>query len=202
MGLLARPLRARPGGRPVERVPYESADGPLGPLWQQRFGDVSSEPCRGVRETRIPPAKRSNALNRHEEVLAETTMRRLRHRAGRLDPLVDSCADWEPPATGAYLIVCSPDQLRRYIQSGLEDHGRAGLHIDAANAKRPAVGRPTVPAVRRDPLLRRLDDWRIASLVRARANVYASCQAGRGLIEVRFPRVLITPSRPLTHRRS
>jgi hypothetical protein len=176
-----------PGDQIQERVPYESADGPLGPLWQQQFAGVVSEPCSGVAD----PGHRDGTS---EEVLPGAVSKRLSASAGRLDPLIDSCSDWErPPASGVYLVACSPKQLARYVSSGLEDPGPVSLHIDVADADHLlSAGTPSVPAVRRDPRLRRMDDWWVASSGAIDAEVYVACQAGtRGRLEARFPLVSI-----------
>jgi hypothetical protein len=59
------------------------------------------------------------------------------------------------------------------------------------------IGPTSVPAVRRDPLARRIDNWRVTSTAPMRASVYVSCEAGKGQIEARFARVRISPNRPL-----
>jgi hypothetical protein len=180
-----------PGDQIRERVPYESADGPLGPLWQQHFGGIVSEPCLGVPD----PGQRDAP---GEEVLSDTVAARLRAHAGRLDPLVDSCADWEhPAATGVYLVACSPKQLAGYFASGLEDPGNGGLHIDVVSDVALAAGPASVPAVRRDAQLHRLDSWRIGSSGPITAEVYASCPSGSARLEVRFPVVRFTPQQHL-----
>lgn len=180
-----------PGDQIQERVPYESADGPLGPLWQQHFGGVTSEPCRGIPD----PGHRDGPV---EEVLPNRVAKQLQARAGRLDPLANSCSDWErPPATGVYLVACSPDQIGSYFASGLEDPGAVSLHIDTVTADKLAAGPPSVPAVRRDAQLRRLDDWRVAASGAITAEVYAACPSGDARLEVRFPIVRFRPQERL-----
>jgi hypothetical protein len=183
-----------PEGGGIERVPHESADGPLGPLWQQRFGGERSEPCRGVPD----PGPRDGP---GEEVLPTATAARLRAASGRLDPLIDACSDWEHPVTsGSYLVTCSPEQLRRYLDSGLEDPGPVMLHVDIADPDLPRVGPATVPAVRRDPRLRRLDDWRITAAGPIRTRIYASCQTGskgNATLEAHWADVELEAGRPL-----
>jgi hypothetical protein len=95
------------------------------------------------------------------------------------------------------MVACSLGQLRRYIDSGLERPGKRALRIDIADNDRPDVGAISVPAVRRDPLARRIDDWRVTSTAPMRASVYVSCEAGKGQIEARFNRVRVSPDRPL-----
>jgi hypothetical protein len=182
---------AHPGAEVADRLPHESDDGPRGPLWQQRFGGVTYEPCRGVRysKDRDGPS---------EEVLDDRTSSRLRARAGRLDPLVDSCGDWEHPATsGAFVVACDARRLRRYIDSGLENPGRGGLRIDVGDRRRPRTGPVDIPAVRRDPRIARFDTWLITATEPTVAQVYASCQAGDGILEARFPQVAFEANRTL-----
>jgi hypothetical protein len=181
----------RPGGGVFEQIPYLQADAPRSPLWQQRFGDERAEPCRGVED----PGPRDGL---GEEVLPQATSKALRAAAGRLDPLVDDCRDWEhPPPTGTYLVACSPEGLSRYVQSGLEDPGPEGLHIDEAGVFGPTRGPVDVPAVRRDPVGRRMDTWRIAATARTKVAVYASCRHGGGLLEARFRAVDVEADEPL-----
>jgi hypothetical protein len=123
-----------------------------------------------------------------EEVLPDATAARLRLGAGRLENLVDSCVDWErPPARGIYMVACSPKQLQSYFDSGLENTGTSGLHIDVADADAPEVGPITVPAVRRDARGRSLDNWRLAASGAITTEVYVACPAEKGRLEARFP---------------
>jgi lysophospholipase L1-like esterase len=182
---------AHPGGQVAERLPYESDDGPLGPLWQQRFGGVTSEPCRGVRDTgshSSPP----------EEVLSDSVAARLQAGAGRLDPAVDSCTDWEhAPTSGAFLMACDRARLQHYVETGLDKLGTGGLHIDVIDRGATRAGPITIPAIRRDPRVPRLDLWRVTATQPTVADVYASCQAHKGLLEARFAAVSLQADHPL-----
>jgi hypothetical protein len=180
------------GNRIVDLVPYIEADAPRSPLWQQSFGGVRAEPCRGIDD----PGRRDGP---GEELLPRRTVKRLRRDAGRLDPLVDQCTDWErPPATGTYLLACDHAALQRYVASGFEKAGRTRVHIDVAEAETAAAGSASIPAVRRDPLGRRFDDWRIVATGPTQVDVFASCQRGKKLqFEVRFPSVALKPRQPL-----
>jgi hypothetical protein len=172
-------------------------------LWQQTFGGVTSEPCRGIRadplgRDRRPRPGGLRVDSGDDEVLLNDVSRRLRARAGRLDPLVDSCADWErAPTSGALLVACDAHQLQRFIKSGLERPGTGGLRIDVVAATRPRTGPVTVPAVRRDPKVVRLSDWRVTATRATKARIYAACQSGDGLLEARFPQVEVEPEEPL-----
>jgi hypothetical protein len=178
-------------GGGVEALPFIVADAPRSPLWQQSFGGANARPCSGVRD----PGLRDG---RGEELLPDATATRLRAGAGRLDAQFDQCSDWDqPPARGAYLVACDPEALRRYVDSGLEDAGPGGLRIDVADPDHPVPGTPAMPAVLRDPAVRRLDGWRIATAAPARVDVYAACREGAGIVEARFGRVPLAPGQPL-----
>lgn len=181
----------RPGDRAYERLPYVEGNGPLSPLWQQEFDDVPAKPCEGLAEpeTREGPG---------EEVLDAAYARKIRRGAGRLEVLIDECSDWESaPAVGTYLVACDPVALRRYVNSGLEDPGKAGVHIDDGAPAAPQMGALDVPAVRRAQSGVDFDTWRIASARPTEVDVYASCVAGDALLEARFRSVPLYPDRPL-----
>jgi lysophospholipase L1-like esterase len=180
-----------PGGRLFDHVPYETDDGPRGPLWQQRFGGVVSEPCRGVRDS-------DDREGDGEEVLSDKVSDRLREGAGRLDPAVDSCSDWErAPSSGALIVACDRRRLTRYLAGGLENPGNGGLRIDVVDGSATRPGAFTVPAVRRDPRVARLDSWRVTASSTTVADVYASCQAHGGLLEARFRAVHLRANVPV-----
>lgn len=180
-----------PGASVAERVPYESDDGPRGPLWQQKFGDQTFTPCRGVRasiDRDVPD----------EEVLSPSVSKRLREGAGRLDPAVDECDDWEHATTsGALIVACEPTRLRRYIDSGLENAGSEGVRIDVVDGGATRPGPITVPALRRDPRVKVLTPWRVVATRDTVADVFASCQVGKGLVEIRFRGVRLDAERAL-----
>ncbi len=173
----------RAGDRVYEQLPYFEANGPRSPLWQQEFGGVTAHPCDGI----APPPSRQGQT---EEVLPRSFSRRIRTRAGRLDPLVDECEDWtNPPARGTYLVACDPLALRRYVNSGLEDAGAAAVHIDDGDASQPVMGQLDIPAVRRQQNGRDFRTWRIASAEDTVIEVFASCRIGGALVSARFDRV-------------
>jgi lysophospholipase L1-like esterase len=184
-----------PGGRLVESVPHEADDGPLGPLWQQRFDGVRSEPCRGVRTSDDREVDANHSPG--EEVLNDKVSARLRENAGRLDPAVDTCADWEhAPSAGAFLLACDQTELTSYVNSGLERPSSTGLRIDVAGAAaRP--GEATIPAIRRDPREPTLDNWRITATADVNATIYAACQANTGYLAALFPSVPVQASQTL-----
>jgi hypothetical protein len=184
-----------PGGHFLDHVPYETDDGPFGPLWQQTFGGVRFEPCRGVRDSDDREVDRTGA--RGEEVLSDKVSAQLRAAAGHLDPAVDECTDWEhTPSAGAFLLACDQRELTRYLKSGLELPSSTGLRIDVAGtAARP--GPVTVPAIRRDPREPTLDKWRIVATRETHAAIYAACQANTGYLDTLFPDVEVRPNQPL-----
>jgi hypothetical protein len=137
MGLLARLLRSDPE-QVRAKVAHQSDNGPLSPLWQQKFGGVVSEPCRGLN-------RRPSHDDQREDVLDDGAATRLRTRAGRLNPVVDECTDWEhPPALGILLIACDPRQLAAFRASGYEDPGPPTVHVDVVDPSRPETGPPIV----------------------------------------------------------
>jgi hypothetical protein len=183
----------RRGERTYEQIPYLVNDAPLSPFWQQSFDDVVSEPCRGVED----PGGREGL---GEEVVEEGTgvPEMLRDRAGRLEPLVDECADWEtPPADGTYMVVCNQDALRSYVESGFEDPGPAGVRIDVADLERPEIGEISLPAIRRDPEGVYLDSWRITAANPIVVSVFAACRQGGRMVAARFTSVPVEPAAPL-----
>jgi hypothetical protein len=180
-----------PGDVAIANIPHESDHGPLAPLWQQRFGSASFEPCRNVG----PQPSRAGS---QEEVLRPATAARLSAGAAHMDGLVQTCPDWEQPANvGVYMVACSPDVLRSYAQRGYEDPRSRGIQVfDESNDDRSRA--TPIPAVRRDPTIRRLDTWRITTKHTARhVDIYASCQAGSGLLSVLFRNITLRPHHPL-----
>lgn len=170
-------------------------DAPRSPLWQQRYSDIASEPCRGLAD----PGGRDG----HTEAVVEEEQgvpTALRRRAGSMVPLVDRCADWETPAvTGTYIVACDQRALDAYLGSGLERVEQAGVRIDMARAAAPQVGEYALPAVRHNPASSYLDGWRIVAANPAEVAVFASCpRSGTDeAIAARFEGVKVTPGRPL-----
>ncbi len=170
------------------------ADAPKSPLWQQKFGGEEVEPCRGVED----PGGRDGL---DEEVLEERTgvPAALRRGASHLEKAVDDCPDWEKPATsGIYMLVCDERTLDRYVASGLEDPGGAGVRIEALDAEEAPSGPISVPAVRRNRSGTYLDDWRISAGQSIEATVYASCPSGEKVVVARFEDVPIQQGATLT----
>jgi len=175
------------------------ADAPRSPLWQQKLGGVTAEPCRGVPD----PGERDGL---GEEVVEEGTEEgtgvpaQLRAGAGHLENVVDSCGDWETPATsGIYMVVCNQDTLDAYVRSGLEDAGPDGVRIEGSKPS-AAEGPAMVPAVRRNRTGTYLDDWRISAAGETRVSVFASCPSGKGVVAARFENVQLKPGKPLSIR--
>jgi GDSL-like Lipase/Acylhydrolase family len=187
--------------RSYERIPYLVSDAPRSPLWQQNFGDVKAEPCRGIED----PEERDGAGEETVEEGGEDEVpARLRARAGRLEPLVDHCADWEaPPATGTFLLACDQTTLSSYLASGLEVPGPAGVRIDVAHPAKPQVGEFALPAMRRNRDGAYLDAWRIVAGTRTVVSVFASCWHNEdgddrdGIVAARFRNVVVEPDAPL-----
>jgi hypothetical protein len=182
-------------GHLLAKVPYETDRGPRGPLFQQTFGGVTSEPCRGVRDADNREADAGGAPG--EEVLSDEVSAQLRAGAGRLDPAVDTCGDWEhAPTSGTFLLACNQTELQRYLSSGLEQPSSSGLRIDVVGpAARPGVA--TIPAVRRNPRDPSLDAWRVTATSPTVAEIYAACQADNDVLEARFPGVPVAANAAL-----
>jgi len=171
---------------------YLIADAPKSPLWQQKFGGVERKPC-----LRAPDPGDREGFG--EEVVGEETgvPAWIRHRAGHLEEAVNECKDWETPATsGIYMVVCSQRALERYVASGLEDPGRAGVRIEGSETGEEEAP-VTLPAVRRNRAGVYLDDWRITAAEPVEVSVYASCPRRGRIVAVRFDDVLLKPGRPL-----
>ncbi len=184
--------------RSYEQIPYLVSDAPRSPLWQQSFGEVGAEPCRGIRD----PGEREGP---GEEVVEGSggVPARLRARAGRLEPLVDQCADWEsPPAAGTYMVACDQGSLSAYLASGFEDPGTAGVRIDVARVGNPHVGEYALPAIRRNRDGVYLDAWRLVGANRRVVSVFASCPFNGAIIAASFPEVVVDPAQPLRLRDS
>ncbi len=161
---------------------HRIADGPLGPLWQQKFGGRTWEPCRGIAD----PGGREG---QGEEVIEEEqgVPARLRQGAGGLDPLVDECTDWHSPQTmGTYMVACDPKALRSYLRSGLERSETSGVKIVADEG---TSGGDIVPALQRDRRGAYLGGWRLTAARPTVVSVYATCPQGRGIVGAHFEHV-------------
>jgi hypothetical protein len=175
------------------RLAHQSDNGPLSPLWQQKLGGVTSQPCRGL-------SRSVSHDDQREEMLDDGAAARLRVRAGRLDPVVDECADWEhPPARGILLIACDPRQLGAFRASGYESPGPPTLHIDVTDPSQPETGHVTVPALRRDATRSRLDAWQLATVSTTTTEVYAACALKRRnwAVQAHFTNVRIVRGHPM-----
>jgi hypothetical protein len=188
-------LGHRNGGRGV----YEGsnkfliADAPESPLWQQKYGGEKVEPCRGVPD----PGGRDG---RGEEVVEESTKvpARLRSDSSPLEKAIDQCSDWEKPATsGIYMVACSQTDLDRYVKSGLEDPGDAGVRIEALESEAPG-GPVSIPAVRRNRSGTYLGDWTITAAQKTEVSIFASCPNAGKVVVGRFEEVEIEPGAELS----
>jgi lysophospholipase L1-like esterase len=184
------------------RTPYIIDHGPRSPLWQQKYGGTTSEPCLGVRVSDTREVDTAGQTG--EEVLSDRVSARLRSGAATMDAAVDQCGDWEhAPATGVFVLACDQAQLTRYLRNGLEQPASGGLRIDVTGARGVQTGPVTVPAVRRDPGHTSADRWWIGAGHTTTAEIYASCQVASGMLETRFVGVNVSPRRSLrldTHR--
>jgi hypothetical protein len=179
-----------------ERLPSLINDAPRSPLWQQKFGGETEEPCRG----RADPGGRDGL---GEEVVEEETgvPRKLREGASPLEQTIDECEDWEKPATsGVYMVACDQAALTKYVESGLEDPGPAALRIETKLFDDPERGPPAIPAVRRNRNRVYLDDWRITAAGPTVISLYTTCPSGDEVVGARFEDVSIAPGAPLTLR--
>jgi lysophospholipase L1-like esterase len=169
------------------------ADAPLSPLWQQEFDGRTWEPCRGIED----PGGREGP---GEEVVEESdgVPARLRQGAGRLDPLVDECADWDSPQpTGTYMVACDPRALRSYLGGGLERPSRPGAEIVAGASR---SGGSALPALQRDRGGIYLGAWGLTSAKPTVVSVFATCPQGDGIVGARFDRVALRAGQTLRLR--
>jgi hypothetical protein len=175
----------------ISRFEWElyEADGPLSPLWQQRYGGQTSRPCADVQQ----PA---DLISEGEEPLDEKTADVISSRGGRLDPLVDACSDWRrPQPQGPIVTACDARGLSRWIRAGMTGDPGAGVQV-LAGKERPAAAAWPV-AVRRDALARSFNGWRIRAERSARIGVYAACLVGNRPVEAVFEGVRATGGREL-----
>jgi hypothetical protein len=173
-------------GKHLPVVAEAFADGPLSPLWQQRFGAPAAAPCNAVRDQpQRPPVG--------EEVLSDGVGDELRAHAGRLGKLFDDCSDWaKPPASGVYVVACNETALNDFFESGLTDPGEAKVGIGTEP--------PGVPAVYRRPDATSPDGLPIEAAAKTTVSVYAACYHGRDPVVARFPAVAIEPGHPVVLR--
>jgi hypothetical protein len=180
----------RPGLSRLEFELYE-ANGPRSPLWQQRYAGTHSAPCAGVEVPQPAPAG-------GEEPLDAGHAARLAERAGRLDPLVDDCADWQrAQAQGAYVSACRQEDLAAWAAGGFEDHDGPALRVRMAG-ERPRREDPKPIAVRRNALEPAFHGWQVEASAETTADVYVSCLIGERPVEALFRGVALRAREPLT----
>jgi hypothetical protein len=147
------------------------ADGPQGPLWQQRFGGHEARPCKAVSDD---PGRKPD----RDEAKPDDAAQPLRDAAGLLSWWFDDCADWQkPPATGTYVVACDENALRRFFDSGLDDDSAATVQITGTG--REPEG-PMVPAVWRARNGNHFERLVISATGATRPAVYAVCQDDDG----------------------
>jgi hypothetical protein len=186
----------RRGNGAYERLPSLINDAPKSPLWQQKFGGATEEPCRGLAD----PGGREGI---GEEVVeeADEVPAKLRDGASPLEQAIDECSDWETPATsGIYMVACNQDALTAYVASGLEAPEPAELRIQSRLFDDLRSGPLAVPAVRRDRNRTYLDDWRITAAQPTVISVFATCPRKKEVVGVEFTDVPIGPGGALTLR--
>jgi hypothetical protein len=167
------------------------ANGPRSPLWQQAYDGVAATPCRDVT---IP----DNLVSEGEEPLPDASAQAIGRGAGRLDALVDECADWRrPQAQGAYVAACAQDALAGWVRGGMPDGAAPGLQVltPADPAASTTAAMPV--AVRRDALSPSFQGWRVRTAQPAAVEVYASCYVRDTPLEATFTGVRVTPASEL-----
>jgi hypothetical protein len=159
------------------------ADGPVSPLWQQRFGRDPARPCESLDAAPVRPP------NGGEEVLDDGPAATLRAHGGVLDGLFDSCADWfAPPPSGVYVVACDDGALDRFFESGLEDPGDERVVLTAPDGRSRETG---VPAVYRRPDADGVDGLTVSAARPTTTRLYAACYAGREPVVAVFQRVAL-----------
>jgi lysophospholipase L1-like esterase len=186
----------RKGKGAYERLPSLINDAPKSPLWQQKFGGDTEEPCRGLTDPGGRDGIGEEVLEESDEVPAK-----LRDGASPLEQAIDECSDWETPATsGIYMVACNQDALSAYVASGLEVPDPAELRIQSRLFDDLGSEPPAVPAVRRDRNRTYLDDWRITAAQPTVISVYATCPSKKDVVGAEFAKVPIGPGSALTLR--
>jgi lysophospholipase L1-like esterase len=186
----------RKGKGAYERLPSLINDAPKSPLWQQKFGGETEEPCRGVPDPGDRDGIGEEVVDEGDELPAK-----LREGASPLEREIDECSDWEVPATsGIYMVACNQDALTAYVASGLEDSDPAELRIQSRLFDDLGRGPLAMPAVRRDRNRTYLDDWRITAAQPTVISVFATCPSGKEVVGAEFTDVPIGPEGALTLR--
>jgi hypothetical protein len=112
--------------------------------------------------------------------------------------LVDECRDWwqEPTQRQAVLIVCDDEILRRYVDSGFEDAGTAGIRISGPDANPSGDDYPPAIYVSDDGAS--LEDARVSAQESVAPGVYAAVRTRGGTLRtVLFEQVPLMPGAPL-----
>lgn len=167
------------------------ADGPLSPLYQQKFDLNKPRPCANV------PAP--STVPRDHEVLADPeTAAVLGQSGGRLNDLFRSCDDWsQRPPEGSYIVACDQETLDSFFDSGLEDPGGQDLRVLGD----PEPTGPTVPAVFASPQPGAVDRATIETSEVARPEVYVAVRDGRTLTTAEFAPFKLRPGQRLRLQR-
>jgi hypothetical protein len=177
--------------RGISQLEWElvEANGPRSPLWQQNYDGVRATPCEGLS---VP----ENLVSEGEEPLPDETAQAIAGGAGRLDPMVDECSDWQrPQPQGAFVSACAPRPLRTWVRAGMPEDGAPGLQVLRPQEAPAAGGRPV--AVRRAALAPTFQDWRVRAASSARVAVYAACYVDRTPLEATFGDVRLRPGAEL-----
>lgn len=175
-------------GSPLNNI---YADGPLSPLFQQKFDLRDPRPCEKVEA----PARPQGPL----EVLPDPeTATALGESGGRLNDLFRSCDEWsQRPPQGSYMVACDPTSLDAFFDSGLEDPGEQGLRI----LGHPAANGPMVPAVFASADKEAVDRATIRTDQLAHPEIYVAVRDEKKLATAEFPAVTLRPGQRLRLRR-
>jgi hypothetical protein len=180
------------GGGPLNQVRSQlDADGPLSPLFQQKFDLNKPQPCDN--------ASAPSEVPRDHEVLADPeTAAVLGQGGGRLNDLFRSCDEWsQRPAEGSYMVACDQATLDAFFESGLEDRGSQDLRIRG-------VPEPTgrmVPAVFASGEPSAVDEATIETSGVAHPEVYVAIRNGGKLTTAEFSSFELQPGQRLRLRR-
>jgi hypothetical protein len=179
------------GGRLNQVRSQLDADGPLSPLFQQKFDLNNPRPCDSVSAPSEVP--------REHEVLADPeTAAVLGQSGGRLNDLFRSCDEWsQRPAEGSYMVACDQATLDAFFESGLEDRGSQDLRIRGV----PEPTGPAVPAVFASTDPSAVDGARIETSGVAHPEVYVAVRNGGKLTTAEFSSFVLQPGQRLRLRR-
>lgn len=167
------------------------ADGPLSPLFQQKFDLGNPRPCEKV-DAPSPPDGPVEVLPDPETATA------LGESGGRLNDLFRSCDQWaQRPPQGSYMVACDPANLEAFFESGLEDPGEQGLKIIG----RPAANGPMVPAVFASAEKGAVDRATIRADQLTHPEVYVAVRDAEKLATAEFPAVALRPGQRLRLQR-